>query len=107
MTAEIVGLDGAAAAWRTAEPGVRVLVAELGYGGEVADWVMQDLKSRSFKVQYQGPAIAWDEFPVEMRARIAATSQEMKAAYEGLIGAWLIEIVKLECELWAAKFTVA
>jgi hypothetical protein len=72
-----IGMHGAL------EAGIREVVDVLGYGNEVADWVVQDLKKRSFGLQHSGAKIDWDRL---------------------LTGERMIEIVKLECELWAAKF---
>ena len=105
--AEIVGLDGPAAAWRVLEAGTRQIIADFGYGNETADWVVQDLKGRPFRLQHHGAPIAWDEFPPEARPKLAATIANLKDAYEKLTGEWLGEIVKLECELWVAKFTAS
>jgi hypothetical protein len=101
--AEIVGFDGGAAAWRVLEAEIRFAVAHFGYGKEVADLVVQDLKCRTFRLQHYGAPIEWDEFPPESRPKLAATINNLKDAYEKLTGEWLVEIVKLECELWAAK----
>jgi hypothetical protein len=102
--AEVVGLNKQEAAWRVIEDETRFVVEHLGYGKEVADWVVQDLKGRSFRLQHHGAKIEWDQFPAEARAPLAATIQQLKDAYQELTGEWMVEIVKLECELWTAKF---
>lgn len=104
--AEIIGLNSQAAAWRVLEDETRFAVAHFGYSRECADWVIQDLKGRNFRLQHHGEPINWDEFPVDARPRLAATIQNLKDAYQELTGEWMIEIVKIECELWAAKFAV-
>ncbi len=101
--AEIIGLQKPDAAWRAVEDVVRGIVLDLGYGSEVADWVVGDLKQRQFQLQHVTPT-NWDGIPAEARPHLGEISHQFKDAYHRIMFSWLIEVVKIECELWVAKF---
>jgi hypothetical protein len=92
-----------ATAWRIFEDNIRMAVDRFGYCEEVADWVVRDMKSRPFRFQFK-ETLSWDEVPAGVEKYLAECSEQIKAAHGALLGEWLVEIVKLECELWAAKF---
>jgi hypothetical protein len=101
--AEVIGFNGPEAAWRVHEAAIRGWVRELGYGSEVADWVIVDLKQRQFQLQHV-TTTSWDSIPAEARPHLAEISHGFKDAYCRIMIGWLIEVVKIECELWVAKF---
>lgn len=68
----------------TFEATVRKLCEHFGYGKAAADWVVNDIKSRP--VQFNHP-----------RGQLPTGSEKPLAEL-------FFQIVKIECELWAAKF---
>lgn len=101
--AEIIGLQKPDAAWRAVEDVVRGVALDLGYGSEVADWVVGDLKQRQFQLQHI-TSTNWDSIPAEARPHLAEILRGFKDAYGRIMIGWLMEVVKIECELWVAKF---
>lgn len=91
-----------ATAWRTFEYWIRKYAGDLGYGSDAADWVVQDIKARPFRFQHNTD-VGWGEIPPEHVKALVDWSQKIKEAHSQLIGEWIIQIVKIECELWAAK----
>jgi hypothetical protein len=86
------------------EDSVRTIANLYGYGSEAAEWVIQDFKTRPFRFEHN-EEVGLDEIPAGAEPHLAKWSQKIKAAYQRLMGEWFIQIVKLECELWAAKFS--
>jgi hypothetical protein len=101
--AEIVGLNSAEVVWRTLEVHIREMVGDMGYGSEIADWVVSDIKQRQFQLQHV-TTTSWDSIPAEARPHLAEILRDFKDAYTGIMVSWLKEVVKIECELWVARF---
>ena len=96
---EVVGFpNGNSRPWRAYEEGIRAALDQLGYGVDAADWVVEDLKKRPFALQFSDGTLA-PARPEELKA-----ARQIKAAYRQAMLRWLVEIIKLEGELWAAKF---
>lgn len=100
---EIIGFSGPDAAWRLWEDAIRGWVRDLGYGPEVADWVVADMKQREFQLQHVAPT-DWDSIPENARPHLAAISHGFKERYGRIMTGWMLQVVKIECELWVAKF---
>jgi hypothetical protein len=101
--AGIVELNSPGVAWRHMEDRIRGIVRDLGYGSEVADWVVADIKQRKLQLQHVTPS-NWDNIPAEVRPLLPKVLEGFKEAYIGVMISWLTEVVKIECELWVAKF---
>lgn len=100
--AEIVKLNSPEIAWRQMEDNIRMVARDRGYGSEVADWVVADIRQRGFQLEYATPN--WDDFSVEVRPHLATVLEVHKQIHIGIMVDWLLRVAMLECELWVAKF---
>jgi hypothetical protein len=101
--AEIIELKPPDVVWRMLEENIRSMVSTLGYGAEVADWVAGDIKQRQFQIQHV-TTDNWDSIPADARPHLAEILRGHKEAYGRIMINWLAQVVKIECELWVAKF---
>src|SRR5262245_10275479 len=89
--------NGNGGAWRAYDEGVRAALYRLGYRADAADWVVADLKKRPFGLQFcedlSAPAVSEEQ-----------GARQIKEAFKQVMLRWLVEIIKLEGELWVAKF---
>jgi hypothetical protein len=83
--------------WRVVETAVRGQVREAGAGDAAADWILNDLRPR-FEAFHGG---ALDiEVPTEAAARVT----EIVRFMHDRMSAGLFEMIRLEVELYGAKF---
>jgi len=90
-------------AWSGLEPGIRPLMAGWGYGSEIIDWVLADLKKRPIPTVFPRD-IRRDDLCAACLPKVAEDADEVKAAFSEVMGLWLQEILRLEGELWVARF---
>lgn len=102
-----VHADGASArtnsndlAWFATEIAIRTCVEVCGYDkdSETADWVVADMKRRHIPVH----ANRMDRDGL-MSIEAAEAADWISDRYRALLGEWMLEMVRLGCELWQAR----
>jgi hypothetical protein len=90
-------------AWSGLEPAIRPLLTLWGYESETIDWVLEDLKKRPIPIAFPH-YIRRDDICPACLPKFAEDANEVTTAFSKLMWLWLKEILRLECDLWVARF---